>query len=100
MSKSIVIIDTPINCWRGKDGELLSKECPLCYDTIVCLADDDGEVDTNGLEKPKNCPLKPYTDFIPVEWIEKWVVTKFVGAGRVIDSMLDDWEKENDKNSE
>lgn len=33
---------------------------------------------------------------IPIEWIEKWVVTKFVGAGRVIDSMLEDWEKENE----
>ena len=42
-----------------------------------------------------------YTDLaetvnaIPVDWINKWVVTKFVGAGRVIDSMLEDWEKEN-----
>lgn len=34
---------------------------------------------------------------IPVEWIEKWVVTKFVGAGRVIDSMLEDWGKENEQ---
>ena len=37
---------------------------------------------------------------IPIEWIEKWVITKFVGAGRIIDSMLEDWEKENDKGSE
>ena len=43
---------------------------------------------------------KEYKPAIPVEWIEKWVITKFVGAGRVIDSMLEDWEKENDKGSE
>lgn len=39
---------------------------------------------------------KEYKPAIPVEWIEKWVITKFVGAGRVIDSMLEDWGKEND----
>ena len=38
-----------------------------------------------------------YKNAIPKEWINKWVVTKFVGAGRVIDSMLDDWEKENEE---
>ena len=43
---------------------------------------------------------KEYKPAIPVEWIEKWVITKFVGAGRVIDSMIEDWEKENDKGSE
>lgn len=37
----------------------------------------------------------PKAKAIPIEWINKWVVTKFVGAGRVIDSMLDDWEQEN-----
>lgn len=39
----------------------------------------------------------PIVKAIPIEWINKWVVTKFVGAGRVIDSMLEDWEKENEK---
>lgn len=43
---------------------------------------------------------KEYKPAIPVEWINKWVITKFVGAGRVIDSMIEDWEKENDKGSE
>ncbi len=32
---------------------------------------------------------------IPVEWIEKWVVTTNMGAGRTIDRLLEDWEKEN-----
>ena len=36
---------------------------------------------------------------IPIEWINKWVVTKFAGAGRVIDALLDDWEKENESRS-
>jgi len=30
---------------------------------------------------------------IPIEWIKKWA--KFVGAGRAIDVLLEDWEKEN-----
>lgn len=33
---------------------------------------------------------------IPVEWIEEWVVKKYAGAGRIIDCLLEDWEKENE----
>lgn len=42
---------------------------------------------------------KEYKPAIPIEWINKWVITKFIGAGRVIDSMLEDWEKENADNN-
>lgn len=38
----------------------------------------------------------PTVKAITVEWIETWVITKFAGAGRVIDALLEDWEKENE----
>lgn len=38
----------------------------------------------------------PTVKAIPIEWIEKWVVTNNVGAGRTIDRLLEDWEKENE----
>lgn len=33
---------------------------------------------------------------IPIDWINKWVITNNVGAGRTIDRLLEDWEKENE----
>lgn len=50
--------------------------------------------------KEVECELKPTLKTISIDWIETWVITKFAGAGRVIDALLEDWEKENDKGSE
>ena len=38
---------------------------------------------------------QPTVKAITVEWIENWVVKKYAGAGRIIDCLLEDWEKEN-----
>lgn len=38
----------------------------------------------------------PIVKAIPIEWINKWVVTTNMGAGRTIDRLLEDWEKENE----
>lgn len=85
MSKSVMIIDTPIDCC----------DCPfgtMAFGKSICLLDEGNGID---------CPLKPYKDFIPVEWIEKykrirgWEVT--VTTQNAIDNMLNAWEKENEQ---
>lgn len=84
MSKSVMIIDTPIDCC----------DCPfgtMAFGKSVCLLDEG-----NGIE----CPLKPYKDFVPIEWIEKWF-SQFYGEqglewNRCKRFMLADWEKENE----
>ena len=59
-----------------------------------------GECD-NG--KPINCVYEwaikdaPTVKAITVEWIEEWVIKKYAGAGRIIDCLLEDWEKENEE---
>lgn len=37
----------------------------------------------------------PTVEAIPIKWIEKWVITTNMGAGRTIDRLLEDWEIEN-----
>ena len=94
MSKSILIIDTPTSCVNcpcidGEYGEcqLTNKSVPL-YVTLDC------------------CPLKPYKDAIPIEWIKKKIKEKkerFVGycdeltpVFVMYEQVLSDWEKENE----
>lgn len=36
----------------------------------------------------------PTVEAIPIKWIEKWAITTNMGAGRTIDRLLEDWEKE------
>ena len=55
--------------YYGKDAEDL-------YNAIVCVE-------------------KYIKNAIPIDWINKWVITNNVGAGRTIDRLLEDWEKEN-----
>ena len=57
MSKSVMIIDTPIDCC----------DCPfgtMAFGKSICLLDEGNGID---------CPLKPYDDFIPIEWIEDYL---------------------------
>lgn len=81
MSKSVMIIDTPIDCC----------DCPfgtMAFGKSVCLLDEG-----NGIE----CPLKPYKDFVPIEWIEKWGWKNGMSESMSLRVMIDDWEKENEK---
>ena len=87
MSKSIVIIDTPTSCWACPclDGEY--GKCQLTYKevpTIDCILDC--------------CPLKPYTDAIPIEWIAKQRIdTDEQGAFTTAYLMLiEKWREENE----
>ena len=52
----------------------------------LCIADRKGNV----------WRFLPKANAIPKEWINKWVVTTNMGAGRTIDRLLEDWEKENE----
>lgn len=90
MSKSVMIIDKPIDCC----------ECPfgtMAFGKSICLLDQG-----NGIE----CPLKPDKDFIPIEWIKNYARHKASKGFTEIDcywqyweedvlKMVADWEKEN-----
>ena len=95
MSKSVMIIDTPRDCC----------ECPfgtMAFGKSICLLDEGNGID---------CPLKPYKDFILIEWIKNYAKRKASKGFTEIDcywqyweedvlKMVADWEKENDKGSE
>jgi hypothetical protein len=88
MSKSVMIIDTPRDCC----------DCPfgtMAFGKSVCLLDEG-----NGIE----CPLKPYKDFVPIEWI-KSKIDVILGSypdgneeTEILCKLLYDWEKENEAN--
>lgn len=94
MSKSVMIIDTPSDCC----------ECP--FGTIVFGKDVCLLCEGNGID----CPLKPYKDSIPIEWIEEYtkrlvIKRRFLAENGYRDNrcydymfgiigMLDDWDKE------
>jgi len=60
MSKAILIIDMPDHCYECPLEN--SKRCPFLWE------------DVESLDKPKDCPLKPYEEAIPIEWIEKQIL--------------------------
>lgn len=79
MSKAILVIDMPKNC----------RNCPLCdtsggygdwwcliQETYLSFQDDDSEKRENG------CPLKPYTEYIPIENIEFLMKDGEIYSGR------------------
>lgn len=78
MSKSVMIIDTPRDCC----------DCPfgtMAFGKSVCLLDEG-----NGIE----CPLKPYKDFVPIEWLKKYELAK--GQEVRLQDAINEWEKENE----
>lgn len=87
MSKSVMIIDTPSDCC----------DCPfgtMAFGKSICLLDEGNGID---------CPLKPYEDFIPIEWVEKWVdmlkernYHSYQVLMPALIEMLGTWEKENE----
>lgn len=91
--KATLVIDMPKNC----------DECQFNYDMgIGCDAMEDylayggDRKEMQGEIRPSWCPLDSKKNrAIPIDWINKWVITNNVGAGRTIDRLLDDWEKEN-----
>ena len=92
--KATLVIDMPKNC----------DECQFNYDMgIGCDAMEDDlayggdRKEMQGEIRPSWCPLDSKKNrAIPIEWINKWVVTTNMGAGRTIDRLLEDWEKENE----
>lgn len=73
MSKAILIIDMP------------KKSCIMCpcYElesgTCQALPNDEPwdhyDINDNHII-PKDCPLKPYKEAIPIEWIKQWLSKK------------------------
>lgn len=88
MSKSVMIIDTPRDCC----------DCPfgtMAFGKSVCLLDEG-----NGIE----CPLKPYKDFVPIEWIKSKIdviLDNYPDGNEeteILCKLLYAWEKENEAN--
>ena len=92
MSKSVMIIDTPSDCC----------ECPfgtMAFGKSICFLDEGNGID---------CPLKPYKDSIPIEWVPKKMISEMVIGNRYaegcvkgwndcIDAILSKLEKENEQ---
>ena len=102
MSKAVLIIDMPDNCmdcdltWNDSDN---GKCCPFIGELDGQYVDGKWE-NYHYLEKHchKNCPLKPYKELIPIEWIKKWNQKNenfllYMGLAR---KLIEDWEKENE----
>ena len=97
MSKSILIVDTPISC----------DNCPLCIllDLYRCTVnkrycgDEQGYFTSSTM--PTWCPLKEEKDTIPIEWIKLKIdtVLNIYPNGNdeteILCKLLYDWEKEN-----
>lgn len=90
MSKAILVTEMPKKC----------IDCPLVYkeDYFIyrCKVSED-QVDSNGIYF--DCPLRPSSDYIPIEWIKKWQANHTIdGTTRnlVVFHLLYDWEKENE----
>lgn len=92
MSKAIVVTEMPKNC----------SKCPYCDGDGWCyLQEQYIDVEENK-ERDFCCPLKPYSDFIPIEWIKKYMdKVDIEDCGMVYLSpsgpfrdMLEDWRAE------
>ena len=85
MSKSVMIIDTPSDCC----------ECPfgtMAFGKSICFLDEGNGID---------CPLKPYKDLIPIEWIKKYyedITAPYTDTRIQFEEMIRKWEKENETN--
>lgn len=95
MSKSVLIIDTPTNCF----------ECPCFMEMgwrCQCLLDVDEDVHDG---RPPWCPLIEGKKIIPVEWIEAYLTINYpfetpYGTKAYFHDfmkrMIKEWEKENE----
>lgn len=95
--KATLVIDMPKNC----------DECQFNYDMgIGCDALDDvfayggDRKEMQGEIRPSWCPLDSKKNrAIPIEWIKKWKWQEDNDSYNrlTIDSLIRDWEKENEK---
>lgn len=95
MSKAVLIIDMPKTCGR----------CPCCdVEYGICEADEHRR-ECMVHNRPEWCPLKPYKNSIPKEWIKNYASHK--ASKDLIDcywhfweddvlKMIEEWEKENE----
>ena len=107
MRKAIFITEMPKNCYNcpycdesGGDGDWW---CNL-QGQYLPFADSESE------ERDLCCPLRPYQETIPIEWIKKWKEKAADGSlyrgpldlydrceyEAAIDRLLSDWEEENE----
>ena len=89
MSKAILVTEMPKNCSR----------CPYCDGDGWCyLQEQYIDVEENK-ERDFCCPLKPYSEFIPIEWILKWAC-KFINPNsegyKMAMELVHDWREENE----
>ena len=64
MSKSMIVIDTPIDCCSCPFGTMV-------FGKDVCLLCEGNMID---------CPLKPYEDAIPREWVQQYIDNIWAGV--------------------
>lgn len=110
MSKAVLVIDMPKRC----------KDCfryradPWFGGSCTQAKDENGwnkHIDADDEYSVQNwCPLRPYQETIPVEWIKKWKEKAADGSlyrgpldlydhceyEAAIDRLLSDWEEENE----
>ena len=102
MSKAVLIIDMPDNCmecdltWNDSDN---GKCCPFIGELDGQYVDGKWE-NYHYLEKHchKNCPLKPYKELIPIEFVEK-IIGEYDDWNENIEPLIDlikRWEKEKE----
>ena len=103
MSKAVLVIDMPKrckDCFRYQADAWFGGSCKQ-------VKDESGwnkHIDADDEYSVQNwCPLKPYQEAIPIEWIKKWcnehnrksLEERLLKRYGVI-TMLEDWEKENE----
>ena len=101
--KSIFIVDMP----ESFNGEVPCKHCQMhvaeyddYYHHYVCQSIRTN-ISADEWEIYKNCPLKPYKDFIPIEWIKKYyedITAPYTDTRIQFEEMIRKWEKENEAN--
>lgn len=85
MSKAVLVIDMPKrckDCFRYRADPWYGGRCTQAKEKIE--ADDEYNVQNW-------CPLRPYEESIPIEWIKK-----HYGWLTMASEMIEDWEKENE----
>ena len=97
MSKAVVVIDMPKrckDCFRYRADPWFGGRCTQAKE-------DDGwdkKIEADDEYNVQNwCPLRPYEESIPIEWIEKYTNNRLVKHGDTwtfINCMINDWENE------
>ena len=104
MSKAVLVIDMPKrckDCFRYRADPWYGGRCTQAKEengrSKKIEADEEYNVQNW-------CPLRPYEESIPIEWIKKWLETcipcyDYDRMTYIADvyEMLEDWEKENEQ---